>query len=1582
MNKANPIKIKNTKLLLISLIFTLLLITYCSLISTVNPLETENFYTQSETKLLAEPGQYTIYYYIGTVPEPFASLPAGINGLTYNVQVPKANYPSLATRFLGWYTDPGASGSLFDFTQTLDNDQNVYAHFEMQYLIQFKNAPDGTGDENVIDSRTVSPGQPIWRTEKESTLTNPAYPNAHIDYWYIEGGDDAVEFIFGSYTTSDLTLVPHWSDSYWVYFKSGGAVVEPKIVNHEKAVEKPDNPIRNGYIFCYWLYPQAMCPYDFSTPVTADITLEAVWEPRTDVPYSIVVWLERPDFSGKPTPGHFADYNYVTTIHLTNGTAGIPTPYTDLSSLPTIVQNMFNDSPLKYAVFQEVQNKEIRGSGSTIINVFAERKIYTYDFKFPSGNTGWYMTINDDPKRYGNGVTNSVYEIDFKYEQNVATLWPSGDGVIFVLSDPYHYLQWGTASEMNQIVENTNLMSKRTVIDSSLLPASGSNTTVLTFTMETTTSQLVDFRYFIEVLSDETPTAPTISRTFGGVTRNYVEMVEYRQLMNDGTYAKRINGLDPMNDGAPARFSLANDRYTEASLNGPIRIFFYNRHSGLIFDFDSCLPENAMGDVSNMPAKKEFVYGQSVGIAEPSSDPVLGGYTFEGWYKDPDYMELFNFKSKMLYGNVTVFANWRANDLTVTFYDEIGSTVKIGDIGIGQGDYLDFISDVPSGYQQGWSIDGKGVFDAWYTLSNSKWVTWSEEFPVESDLDLYAGYRVNGFKLTYDIGDKQISVPIQDEDSYWFGQYARLNYGTDIDLSESGEVLVGWTATYLGSGGDDSTIYYPGYIYSVKGDTMLTAVYADLSSLVEVIYHSNYPDGLTDDKPFSRFLIKDSAQTTFTLEGNNLFFKSADDLSFKGVVLVGWKLHPDRTTVDYNLGAQIPTPTDELNLYGHWQDDGYSIFFVASNNGVLTDSDNSGVYYISYNGIISGTLWKDAVSRGVPTPVANSGFKFKEWRVGPVSGPRIELPPTGNPAVLTHLSYVAVFAPTYTVTYKDGDSIFMVDSEVYIAGETVTILSTKPAKDDSVFTGWLASHNDEIYLTGFTMPAENVILTAQWVQDVYTVVYAPGDHGTWMAADETTTGLLYGVVTPGFGKSGVDAGVDCDDGWLFAGWSPLASALVSANVTYVAQWVEWIDEPVLLWSVTYQLGGHGSFSGYPDSTVEIQYSNIPDGAVRPVAPAVLGEAMWEFIGWSPVLKPTVTGNIVYVAQWCDLAVPYTVRYLLQGSTTSLANDKVGSGYIGATATENAINITGYKVVGNGVLSAVLNATDNVFPFYYTKNPVSDPAPTPSSPTPSSPAPIVTKKPSTPTPPATTKPSSDPHLLPTESPVALPLGSVPIWALLNLILSIIGVILAIIVTIGIILQRNQEQQQNYEQKKPVKGQSRALKQNLYEKDNKESAVEVKKQKQRRLFWFFLSVILGIAGIIVFILTEDITRKVALVDRWTIVNLIIFVVEIITILLIFKRKKSKDEIVAYTVHYCLQGTKNSVAPSKTSGSGNINFSITEHAANIAGYTVVGDGVVSLTLNTDANRNVITFYYTVNTAEENKIQYQKRRVFTIER
>jgi hypothetical protein len=167
------------------------------------------------------------------------------------------------------------------------------------------------------------------------------------------------------------------------------------------------------------------------------------------------------------------------------------------------------------------------------------------------------------------------------------------------------------------------------------------------------------------------------------------------------------------------------------------------------------------------------------------------------------------------------------------------------------------------------------------------------------------------------------------------------------------------------------------------------------------------------------------------------------------------------------------------------------------------------------------------------------------------------------------------------------------------------------------FNGWNPGLMDTV--TG------NVTYTAQWTQNEYTIVYDPGTNGTWSAADETYT-ANYGDLRPP-----MDGEPTGNPGWKFNGWTPDLADTVTGSVTYTAQWT--LDE----YTIIYDPGTNGTWLAINETYISTY------GATRPhMTGPLTGNPGWTFNGWSPALELSVTGSVIYIAQWTQNI--YTIIY--------------------------------------------------------------------------------------------------------------------------------------------------------------------------------------------------------------------------------------------------------------------------------------------------------------------------------------------------
>ena len=205
----------------------------------------------------------------------------------------------------------------------------------------------------------------------------------------------------------------------------------------------------------------------------------------------------------------------------------------------------------------------------------------------------------------------------------------------------------------------------------------------------------------------------------------------------------------------------------------------------------------------------------------------------------------------------------------------------------------------------------------------------------------------------------------------------------------------------------------------------------------------------------------------------------------------------------------------------------------------------------------------------------------------------------------------------------------------------------------------------------------------------------------------------------------------------------------------------------------------------------------------------------------------------------------------------------------------------------------------------TPTPAPNPNPNPATPTPTPVAPVVPATVATPTPKPTATPSTTPSdnggkgdgnndgeigetINDNETPLAngediadnaTPLAGLGTgaWALINLILTIVTTLLSILLLIGYIGKK----------KKALEDEDG----NVVLDENGKEVMEYEKNKKG--LWRLISIIPALIAIIVFIFTEDMTLPMIFVDKWTILHVVIALVQVVVMVLCKKRKDENDE-----------------------------------------------------------------------------------------
>ncbi|MBM6871522.1 glycoside hydrolase family 2 TIM barrel-domain containing protein, partial [Pseudoflavonifractor phocaeensis] len=134
-------------------------------------------------------------------------------------------------------------------------------------------------DGETYQSVNVTSGEAV------SEPTAPAKEGYTFTGWYTD--ETCTEaYDFETPVTGDVTLYAGWEENvpetpvYTVTFNTnGGSEIAPVEVEEGQAVERPADPSNGSFTFNGW-YADAACTqaYDFSAPVTADITVYAGWK--------------------------------------------------------------------------------------------------------------------------------------------------------------------------------------------------------------------------------------------------------------------------------------------------------------------------------------------------------------------------------------------------------------------------------------------------------------------------------------------------------------------------------------------------------------------------------------------------------------------------------------------------------------------------------------------------------------------------------------------------------------------------------------------------------------------------------------------------------------------------------------------------------------------------------------------------------------------------------------------------------------------------------------------------------------------------------------------------------------------------------------------------------------------------------------------------------------------------------------------------------------------------------------------------------------------------------------------------------
>ncbi|WP_417416566.1 InlB B-repeat-containing protein [Hominenteromicrobium sp.] len=528
---------------------------------------------------------------------------------------------------------------------------------------------------------------------------------------------------------------------------------------------------------------------------------------------------------------------------------------------------------------------------------------------------------------------------------------------------------------------------------------------------------------------------------------------------------------------------------------------------------------------------------------------------------------------------------------------------------------------------------------------------------------------------------------------------------------------------------------------------------------------------------------------------------------------------------------------------------------------------------------------------------------------------------------------------TYHYNFEGSTQIF--EDKGYPKNTTATVRSYDyvgfTAPTGYKFLGWATApdSNKIAYAAGATVFVDangDNNLYAVWQVKTYTV--------TWVNWDDsevrTDTEVAYGTELEVPADPTREA--DAEYTYTFAGWTPKIET-VTGDATYKAKYTKEANS----YTLTYDLNG-GEWENDTTYTYTKKYNEEVEVKADPTKEG------YTFAGWTSAEVKVVNGkfkmpakNVTLTAKW--EANIYKVTYDLDGGEWTEATNEFPYEYKATVEVVKTVPTReGYKFSGwrseevtiendaftmpakDVVLKAVWEANPTPTPIPSeeptptpapTEEPTPTPAPTeestptpapnpnPATPTPAPVAPVVPATVATPTPTPTATPSTTPSdnggkgdgnndgeigetINDNETPLAngediadnaTPLAGLGTgaWALINLILTIVTTLLSILLLIGYIGKK----------KKALEDEDG----NVVLDENGKEVMEYEKNKKG--LWRLISIIPALIAIIVFIFTEDMTLPMIFVDKWTILHVVIALVQVVVMVLCKKKKDENDE-----------------------------------------------------------------------------------------
>ncbi len=758
-------------------------------------------------------------------------------------------------KFMGWTLTKG--GATADFTPgsasvSKTETITVYPVFVGAHYVQFM---DDQG--RVAVTKTVGTGE----TVSTADVTLPLPSTKGVTGWYSskeaaqaqDAGKLVTEYTFANDSDPDIVLWPHIEEGHYVTFDAhGGSYTKPQFVLNGKSATKPSDPTRMGYKFNGWSTSATERNlYDFDSPVNDAVTLHAWWEAQ-ETTYTVVIWKQSVNDSKNASDAKKTyDFAESHSEKATSGSKVRPSrPDTHKDYTGFSLNSNLTDSDV-----------EVKGDGTTVVNVYYDRQLRTINFWEDKGDYDWlgfwhsdWQVVETMTGLYGQSLAQNGYTWPSEIKWSTEKTYSNSYGFIGYFLDSnseknlYNFGEW----EGNY-----------------------------------------SYQFYTQNLDGSWPSSPNNYIPDSGRARwtfdeseGYVGFTLSEYSMDSGLTWEKCK-LGQTIDVDMNR----NDVLIRHTRNS-YKLSFYNY---------------------NTTSKEELVkYEQPLSSFEsyaPSRPEGLdSAYQFQGWYKDDALTKKFDFASEtMPAAGLTLYAKWAAPDQTATTHLSMAvsgsDTVKF-DVAYGSKvdpAHMPTVKD-NSGNVVSQGDDSLGVvtmpanteWAGWATREDDCFVMFNFDSEIYSPIELYP-YWISTDKYLVNYAANGGTGTVVDESSYDLSVQARVASGENL-TAPVGKVFLGWST----SPDSTSAQYQPGDSITVSDladassrIATLYAVWGGTPATTSLTYRTNYPaeTGLTDTSKESVANVENNygggatghaAESLVTATPEELGFTVPDEYYFTG----------------------------------------------------------------------------------------------------------------------------------------------------------------------------------------------------------------------------------------------------------------------------------------------------------------------------------------------------------------------------------------------------------------------------------------------------------------------------------------------------------------------------------------------------------------------------------------------------------------------------------------------------------------------------------------------------------------------------